>query len=167
MFDYHLFLKLRPNSIPKDFILLLENYAENIKPFLYSEEFKGIEKVRNFSFFVSNLFRFKTFEFTDRSLLPLADICTEFRFLPNPYGKMANEMCEILENESFFPTISRLKRLIEDFPKIVDFERKGENKSISHYQNVFVYETNSWGHIRDPGRLFHLLCQGLRIILAT
>ena len=54
---------------------------------------------------------------------------------------MANKMCEILENETFFPTITKLKRLIEDFPKIIEFERKGENKSIAHYQNVFVYET--------------------------
>jgi hypothetical protein len=57
---------------------------------------------------------------------------------------MASEMCEILENESFFPTITKLKRLIEDFPKIIEFERKSENKSIAHYQNIFVYEKNEW-----------------------
>lgn len=131
--------------ISKDMILLLESYAENIKPTLYSEQFSGIEKVRHFSFFLSNLFTFKTYEDSEKGLNQLIDICTEFRFLPNPYGEMANRMCEILENESFFPTITKLKRLIEDFPKIIEFERKGENKSLAHYQNVFVYETR-FGH---------------------
>ena len=53
---------------------------------------------------------------------------------------MANELWEILENESLFPTITRLKKLIEDFPNIAEFDLKGEGKSLSHYQNVFVYE---------------------------
>ena len=120
---------------------MLESYAADIKPTLYSEEFLGLEKVQHLSYFVSNLFTFKTFENMDKSLLNLADICLEFWYLPNPYGEMASKMCEILENESYFPIITKLKRLIEDFPKIIEFERKGENKSLAHYQNVLVYET--------------------------
>lgn len=53
---------------------------------------------------------------------------------------MANEVCEILENESLFPMITKLKKLIEDFPNIAEYEKKGENKSLSQYQSVLVYE---------------------------
>mmetsp|Transcript_29643 Transcript_29643/g.29224 ORF Transcript_29643/g.29224 Transcript_29643/m.29224 type:complete len:256 (+) Transcript_29643:76-843(+) len=56
---------------------------------------------------------------------------------------MANRMCQVIENEAYFPTISKIKRLIEDFPKIIEFERRGERKSIAHFQNVLVYETKS------------------------
>jgi hypothetical protein len=143
LFDYHLFLRLCPKLISKDLILLLENYAENIKPKLYSEDFEGIQKVKHFCYVVSNLFTFKTYEDTDKTLTQLTDICTEFCYLPNPYGEMANRMCEILDNETFFPTITKLKRLIEDFPKIIEYERKGQNKSLAIYQNVFVYESKN------------------------
>lgn len=126
--------------IPRDLILLLENYAENLKPKLYSDQFAGLENVRSFCYFVSNLFTFRTYDDAERTLIPLADICTEFRFLPNPYGEIANELCEILENESYFPTITKLKRLMEDFPKIIEFDRKSENKSLAMNQSVLVYE---------------------------
>lgn len=134
-------MRLCPKLIPKDLILLLENYAENIKPKLYSENFEGIQKVKHFCYIVANIFTFKTYENTDKTLTQLTDICTEFCYLPSPYGEMANRMCEILDNETFFPTITKLKRLIEDFPKIIEYERKGENKSLAIYQNVLVFES--------------------------
>ena len=132
-----------PTIVTKEFIDKLYAYVVEMKSDLYSDQFSGIEKVQQFLYFVKNLFVFNTYnfiDFSDSSLIQLSDICNEFRFLPNPYGEMANELCEILENESLFPTITRLKKLIEDFPNIAEFDIKGEGKSLSQYQNVFVYE---------------------------
>ena len=74
LFDYHLFFRLCPKFISKEFISLLENYAHNLKPTLYSEEFSGLEKVMHFSYVVKNLFTFNSYDTMDNPLNNLADI---------------------------------------------------------------------------------------------
>lgn len=101
-------------------------------------------------FFAINLFTFYNLEVDDKEkekiLIPLADICNEFRFLPNPYGDMANDLCEVLENEILFTGISRMKRLIMDFPNITEFTRKGEKRSLAHLQDVIVYHNKPYNN---------------------
>ena len=61
----------------------------------------------------------------------LADQLNEFRYLPIPYGHIANELIELLDSISLFPTLPRLFTQMSDIPFLKKFDRTVKTKEIN------------------------------------
>jgi hypothetical protein len=70
----------------------------------------------------------------------LASSIHEFRLLPIPYGLLAHELIEVIDNERIMPGITWISKMAEDFPFIdCHSMNKEQNKNfINSHQFVYV-----------------------------
>lgn len=61
-------------------------------------------------------------------LKELSDVLDELRMLPVPYGLLAHELIEIIDNERLMPGLSWVGKFAEDFP-FVDYHSTGKEKT--------------------------------------
>lgn len=86
-----------------------------MKAQLFSTQFLNKEGVLVFCHVCNFMFTFRSF--TNLKLAEkLAWEVNELRYLPLPYGLLANELVENLDTMSLFPGITRMHKYFEDVP---------------------------------------------------
>lgn len=96
-----------PYEIPSKFVDSLIKLADYLKKQLFSQVFEGKDKILIFCHFTIYLFTYRQFYDTKKAA-EFSDAVNEFWYLPVPYGLLANELVEVLDSISLFPSLTRL-----------------------------------------------------------
>lgn len=88
----------------------------------------------------------------NNKLEELANRLEEYRMLPLPYGLLANELIQVIDQERVMPGISWIQKFAEDYPWVDHHSTQKEKYSIenpsqpSYHQHVFVSIGESKGN---------------------
>jgi len=114
---YHMLRKQQPKKqLPPIVINHLYRILKIEKKAFYAGD-RPPEQIMVLLHYLMQLFIY--FPVTDHELLKqLHELCIEFRLLPKPYGILADEFVQLLENEYRTPCTALLYKIREDFPAI-------------------------------------------------
>eukprot|EP00347_Sterkiella_histriomuscorum_P023566 403334151 len=160
---YRLILTIFDYSTEEDnnrFIGKVIEYLQEYKKKLYEsmeDDIETIHKVLPMFLIIKYAVSYLPFSDKDR-LKQLAQECHELRMLPMPYGLLPHQVIEIIDQERIIPGLTRIEKLIEDFPYVDHHSINKEKDDIEiFHQRAFVYNDNYQEQSNGLLRIFNNL----------